>query len=219
MASQHVFNRYQDMHVKVGDLTVTGTTQIDNTGVADDTSITLGTGDDAALLWSTGDASNHSTVLALGDSNQALHVTDLDAADTDWNVSADTHPTVYIHSNTTPATDYMTLGAHDGTTAHINVAGGVLALDVAGTTVSTVRAAGVQDNANNAVTATDGGGTTGLIPVGASFCTVTSASANHSISLPAATVGDRIWLQIGATGCELDSGRSQGQRCSRRCHQ
>jgi hypothetical protein len=60
---------------------------------------------------------------ALG-ASQALHVTDVAAIGTDWNVSADTNPTLYIHSDTTPATDYLKIGAHSGTAASIEVVGG-----------------------------------------------------------------------------------------------
>ena len=56
-----------------------------------------------------------------------------------------------------------------------------------------------------AVTATTGGGTTGLIPENAEFVTVTSDSADKQISLPAASVGKRIRILVGATGCELIS--------------
>ncbi len=52
------------------------------------------------------------------------HITDKAAVATDWNVAADTHPTLYIHSNTDPITDYMTFGAHDGTSGRITVVGG-----------------------------------------------------------------------------------------------
>lgn len=62
-----------------------------------------------------------------------------------------------------------------------------------------------EDLANVSVTATTGGGTTGLIPAGTKFCTVTSDSADKQISLPAATIGDRIRILVGATGCELIS--------------
>jgi hypothetical protein len=57
--------------------------------------------------------------------------------------------------------------------------------------------------ADVAITATTGGGTTGLIPAGTRFCSVTSASANDSITLPAGTIGDVIDIKIGGTGCEL----------------
>ena len=53
---------------------------------------------------------------------------------TDWNVANPTHPTVSVHSETTPATDYISL-SHNGTSGIINVEGGTLALQVAGTTV------------------------------------------------------------------------------------
>lgn len=56
-----------------------------------------------------------------------------------------------------------------------------------------------------AVTATVGGGTTGLIPAGSSLVVVTSDNADKQISLPAASVGDEISILVGATGCELIS--------------
>jgi len=115
-----------------------------DTTVTDDNSIIFGTGTDAEILWSTADASNHSLVVALGDDNQSLHISDLGAKATDWNISADTHPTLYLHSNTTPATDYLAIGAHDGTTASINVVGGTtLALKIAGTTQGNLTAGGI----------------------------------------------------------------------------
>lgn len=55
----------------------------------------------------------------------------------------------------------------------------------------------------SAVTATTGGGTTGLIPAGTDFVVVTSDSANKSIQLPAGTVGEGFYILVGATGCEL----------------
>lgn len=63
----------------------------------------------------------------------------------------------------------------------------------------------LQSNGNEARTATTGGGTTGLITQGTSFVTVTSDDANKQISLPAATIGDRIRILVGTTGCELIS--------------
>jgi hypothetical protein len=110
----------------------------------DDVDLALGTGSDALIRWSDGDSSNHALVVALGDSNQSLHITDASAVATDWNISATTHPNVYVHSNTTPATDYLRLGDHDGTTAYIDVVGGTtLALEIAGNTELTVTAAGL----------------------------------------------------------------------------
>ena len=61
------------------------------------------------------------------------------------------------------------------------------------------------DKTSVAVTATTGGGTTGLIPARANFVTVTSDSANKQISLPAASIGKEITIKVGGTGCELIS--------------
>jgi len=59
--------------------------------------------------------------------------------------------------------------------------------------------------ASTAVTATTGGGTTGLIPATSSFVTVTSDSADKQISLPAVSIGHKLTILVGATGCELIS--------------
>jgi len=56
-----------------------------------------------------------------------------------------------------------------------------------------------------AVTATVGGGTTGLIPAGSTNVVVTSDNADKQISLPAAVVGHEMWILVGATACELIS--------------
>lgn len=61
------------------------------------------------------------------------------------------------------------------------------------------------DPTSVSVTATTGGGTTGLIPAAANFVTVTSDDANKQISLPAASVGKRLTIKVGSTGCELIS--------------
>ena len=121
--------------------------------------VMFGSGEDALIRWSTGDADNHSLVIAVGDSNQSLHITDKGAVATDWDINATTHPNVYVHSNTTPATDYLRLGDHDGTTAYVDVVGGTtLALEIAGNTELTVTSAGLNLPANSDINFT---GTTG----------------------------------------------------------
>lgn len=87
----------------------------------------FGTGYDAVMGWQTGDASNHTLVIGLADANQALHITDKSAIGTDWNVGADTHPSLYIHSNTTPSTDFLKM-FHDATDAWVRSFGGTLKL-------------------------------------------------------------------------------------------
>lgn len=54
-----------------------------------------------------------------------------------------------------------------------------------------------------AVTATSDGLTTGVVPLGAAFVTVTSAGVNNIVTLPAPVVGQIIILRNGATGYEL----------------
>jgi hypothetical protein len=56
-----------------------------------------------------------------------------------------------------------------------------------------------------AVTATATGATTGLIPAGATFVTVTSTNADHQISLPAGYIGQVMRILVGTTACELIS--------------
>jgi len=317
--------------------------------VGDAVDVALGDSQDALLRWSTGDASDHSLVVGLGDTSQMLHITDKGAIATDWAVTSPTHPTLYVHSNTTPTTDYLLIGTHNGTSAIVDVVGGTtLFVKAAGNEIAdfvqtasavnglkflsnstgaapaigsngtgaeadiglnlldsngnellefvavasatnglkvtnattgnpvmigangtgatadrgmklndsngnelvtlaataaavnevtitnkatgsapTIAATGgdtdislslvpkgaglnistgpFQVRSSTAVTATVGGGTTGLIPAGASLVVVTSDDANKQISLPAATVGDRIRILVGATGCELIS--------------
>ena len=97
----------------------------------DDVSFNFGTGSDAQILLSAANlhasSTNEDLVIALSDNDQALHITDNGAKATNWNLADATHPTVYIHSNTTPATDYLAL-YHDATDGIIDAAGGNLVL-------------------------------------------------------------------------------------------
>jgi hypothetical protein len=136
--------------LKDGGMTVTADFSL---GDAVDLALGSASGGDALIRWSTGDSSNHAMVVAVGDSSQALHITDKAAVATDWNISATTHPNVYIHSNTTPATDYLRLGDHDGTTAYVDVVGGTtLAFEIAGTSEFTLTATAGDFQTNNIVT-------------------------------------------------------------------
>jgi hypothetical protein len=112
--------------------------------VGDDDDIVWGAGSDVQMRWSLGDTSNHAFVIALSNTNQAIHITDVGAQATDWNLAAVTDPNVYIHSNTTPATDYLRLGGHDGTLAYIDVVGGTtLHFQIAGNTEVSITASGL----------------------------------------------------------------------------
>ncbi len=71
-----------------------------------------------------GDESNSPVLVAVvDDTSKALHIASAAYADTDWNVSADSNPALYIHSNTTPATDYIKI-YHDGAYGYFDVVGG-----------------------------------------------------------------------------------------------
>lgn len=96
------------------------------------------------------------------------------------------------------AADRNTYWQYDSGSAVVN-------LVVDGTTVFTSSSTGVsvQKKAATAVTATADGLTTGLIPAGTQFVSVTSASVNNIITLPAGTVGDVINGWVGANGCEI----------------
>lgn len=89
--------------------------------------IEFGTTYDAVMGWEVGDISNPTLVIGLADANQALHISDKTAIVTDWNVGADTHPSLYIHSDTTPATDYLKL-YHNATDGIVDSVGGDLVL-------------------------------------------------------------------------------------------
>ena len=129
----------------------------------DDVDISWGTGADALMRWSDGDGDNHALALGLGDTSQQFHITDKAAIGTDWARSAGTHPEVAIHSNTTPASDYLAIGNHDGTTASIDVVGGTtLDLRIAGTDELQITAAGIDTNGGT-VTGTTITGATALV--------------------------------------------------------
>lgn len=91
--------------------------------------------------WTRGDESNPALALVVDETSKALHVTVPSDASTDWNVAADSNPAVYIHSDTTPATDYILIGRHTGTVADIDIVGGTtLQLKIDGTSAATLTA-------------------------------------------------------------------------------
>ena len=140
----------------------------------------FGASQDVLLRWSTGDASNHTFVIALDDTSQSVHITDKAAVATDWNLSANTHPTVYLHSNTTPTTDYLLLGGHDGTTGHLEAVGGTLNLTGVGSV--SINEAGadvdfrIEADSNTNLLNTDAGLYTGVGAVGIGSAAVNTAT-------------------------------------------
>lgn len=77
--------------------------------------------------------------------------------------------------------------------------------EIGGADVVVMYATGMQDHGTEAVTATVGGGTTGLISQGSKHVTATSDTATKQISLPAATVGDILFIHVLGAACELIS--------------
>lgn len=162
-------------------------TSDDTIAFPDDESLSFGDGSDTQMLWSTGDSSNHAFVVAVG-ASQALHLTDVAAKATDWNISATTHPNIYIHSDTTPATDYIRIGGHDASTADIDVVSGTLNLMIDGTAECTMTASGFRVADGNTLlvgdatarTVSDGDGATNHTPT---FQVLGTAKADSSMLL------------------------------------
>ena len=171
--------------------------------VADDTDFIFGDSNDAVMLWGTSDGANHSLVIGLGDTSQTLHVTDEDAKATNWAFGARTHPSVLIHSNTTPHLDYLLLGDHDGTQADIDCVGGTsIALKIAGTEYASLRTTGLACGAYVAA-ATPGTDqltlkSTGTAPVG------TGANVGHLYADFEDDDDELFWLSgTGGTATQL----------------
>lgn len=170
---------------------------ITSAAFADDVAATWGTGNDFQILFSTGDASNHSTVLALDNTSQQLHITDVGAKASDWARSAGTHPEIAIHSNTTPITDYLAIGNHDGTTASINVVGGTtLSVQIAGTASFTADAGGI--NLADNISVAFGGGDDASILWDATNLVYDVDSGVHDFTVATTSV-----LTIGAAALTL----------------
>mgnify|MGYP001576363253 CR=1 FL=1 len=93
--------------------------------------------------------------------NRDLHVASAADYDTDWNVTNPTHPSIYLHSETTPATDYISL-SHDGDRAIFTVAGGTI--QYTGGDVEIADTYGLLVGGTTQLTISDGDGATNLIP-------------------------------------------------------
>lgn len=78
-------------------------------------------------------------------------------------------------------------------------------LGYVGTKVDSARDRSYANHAQSSVTATADGTGTGVVPDGTDFATVTSANANHIVTLPYPTPGTVVAFRNGATGYELRS--------------
>jgi hypothetical protein len=183
--------------VKDGGISVTA-----DFGLNDAVDLEFGTGNDALMRWSTGDSSNHALVMALGQSNQVLHIAEADDVAIDWDVSANVADSeVWIHSSTSPATDYLVLGRHTGTIATVDVQGGTtLNLDIAGNTELTVTASGLNVPANSDINFTGTTGTNDIVLTNglADALSITDGSADVVV-VDTSTVGNAITFSSALT--------------------
>jgi len=106
--------------------------------IADDADMFFGAGRDVLLRWSTADASNHAFAIGLG-ASLAIHICQAADIATDWNVNADSNPTIYVHGATTPATEYVAIST-DETDAHLNAVGANWKFEIGGTAELTLAA-------------------------------------------------------------------------------
>ena len=126
--------------------------------------------------WTVGNEDVPALALVVDQTSRQLHITEPSDVKTDWAVAVQTNPTVYIHSATTPATNYISM-AHDGTTGNINPGGaaGKLAVSATWTTAGTtgrpfasnlttnVQLGGYANAIKGNVDLSTNGGTTGLL--------------------------------------------------------
>ena len=108
--------------------------------VIDAVEFEFGTSYDAVIGWQTGDVDNHSLVIGLG-ASRALHIAEKADIALDFNVAADTNPSLYIHAATTPITEYVKIWT-DETDAHLLVMG-TAGLDIE---IPTSQTLGIQVN-------------------------------------------------------------------------
>jgi hypothetical protein len=191
-----------------GDVNITGSlNQTADVAWADDQDAEFGTGTDALLRWSTGDASNHAFVAAMGATNAAMHICNAGDVATDWGLAAEADPQVFIHSNTTPITDYLMIGNHDGTNAFINMVGGtglqiqidsvsVLEIDDAAASHTAATDTAGQDVFIEAQTA---GGTATAAREGGDIRFTTGAGSDGAAAVAAGKGGDHFYV-TGAGG-------------------
>ena len=175
--------------------------QVTTYQLGDDGTAYFGAGNDAGIRWSDGDASNHALVVAVGDTSQQIHITDLAAIGTDWTRSAGTHPELAIHSNTCPITDYLAIGNHNGTTASIDVVGGTtLSFAIAGNTEASITASGLTLPANSDLLFTGGTGTNDIVLTNglADALSITDGSADVVV-VDTSTSGNVITLTSALT--------------------
>lgn len=184
--------------------------------------ITLDSGDDIFLEADNGTGDVISIINTQGTSAAAIVMTTTAAGSFDINSGDNVTIDTADDFDVTTADGGITLTAAGGTNGDVTIvsandtvitsSGKVTitnteAMTVSGATTLTGAAtatAGIQSAAVT-VTATTDGLTTGLIPSGTAFVTVTSDTATKVVVLPASVIGNVIWITVPATGCELQT--------------
>ena len=129
-----------------GDVSISG----GSLEVGDAEGTRYGDGQDVELRWSLADTSNHAFVIGLGPLNAAMHIANKGDIATDWAVSAEADPQLFIHCNTNPATEYLRIGNLDATNAEIDLVGGTtIKFQIDGTDEMTLTASAIDFKDNN----------------------------------------------------------------------
>ena len=115
--------------------------------------------------------------------SRQLHIIQAGDRELDLNVAAQAHPTLYLHSTTTPITDYLRLGGHDGSTCFIdNVGGTITAFQIDGTTRLAMSATSL---------AFDGGGlTVDQAALDTNILSLRSSDVSHGMTTIPLGIGD-----------------------------
>ena len=75
--------------------------------------------------WTIGNEDVPTGAICVDNTSKQLHICDIEDAGTDWARAVASHPELYIHSATTPETDYIKM-YHDGDYAYLDVDGTTL---------------------------------------------------------------------------------------------
>ncbi len=156
-----------------------------------------------------GDETNPTFGIIVDDASKALHICEPADADTDWALSADTHPSVYLHSATTPASYYLEM-YHNATSAFLNVAGTSLAVQISGTTEYLFHATEMELASGNYIQflgdngIVDSAGNESLLIVATGSAvneiTITNAATTASPTIGATGSGANIGLKLTGKG-------------------
>jgi len=196
-----------------------------NDGTGNDDTVTINTEGTGSGLKITCDDADSVGLEALSAASQTTSLAVFDGATGNW-IGADNVGMVHINGDTAGAHAGASLLQIVNTAQPIAAAEGFLArfvdtgtarpgayaveIEVTDTTGGlkvdghSTFTKGVQAS-SQALTATADGLTTGITPIGASFCTVTSDNADKVVTLPATVVGNIIYYYCAANGFELET--------------